>query len=78
MPGNYRKTVLFMCLDEHILSHTMLHICPQLGVRFLAESNSWKVNGTPNIRTVRQMLEYWDRWLLTMFLHSLAYFFQLG
>jgi len=29
---------------------------PQLGVRFLADSNSWNVKGTPNLRTVRQML----------------------
>jgi len=34
----------------------MLHICPQLGVRFLADSNSLKVSGTSNLRTVRQML----------------------
>jgi len=34
----------------------MQHIFPQLGVRFLADSNSWDVNGTPNLRTVRQML----------------------
>jgi len=30
---------------------------PQVGVRFLADSNSWNVNGTPNFRTVRQMLK---------------------
>jgi len=23
---------------------------PHLGVRFLADSNSWNVNGTPNVR----------------------------
>jgi len=34
----------------------MLHICPQLGVRFLADSNVWNANGTPNLRTVKQML----------------------
>jgi len=28
----------------------------QLGMRFLADSNSWNVNGTPNFRTMRQML----------------------
>jgi len=26
---------------------TVYCICPQLGVRFLADSNSWNVNGTP-------------------------------
>jgi len=30
---------------------------PQLGVRFIADSNSWNVNGTLNPRTVRQMLK---------------------
>ena len=34
----------------------MWHICPQLGVRFLADSNSWIVNGTPNLRLVQHML----------------------
>jgi len=34
----------------------MLHICPQLGVSFLVDSNSLKVIGTSNLRTVRQML----------------------
>jgi len=29
---------------------------PRLAVRFLADSNSWIVDGTPNLRTVRQML----------------------
>jgi len=29
----------------------------QLGVRFLADSNNWNVNGTPNLRSVRQMLK---------------------
>jgi len=29
---------------------------PQLGVSFLGYSNSWNVNGTRNVRTVRQML----------------------
>jgi len=29
---------------------------PKLGVTFLANSNSWNVNGMPNLRTVRQML----------------------
>jgi len=35
---------------------SMLHVCPQLDVRFLADSNNWNVNATPNLRTVRQML----------------------
>jgi len=35
----------------------MLPLCPQLGVMFLVESNSWNVNVMPNlIRTVKQML----------------------
>jgi len=29
---------------------------PQIGLRFLADSNNWNVNGTRNLRTVRQML----------------------
>jgi len=28
----------------------------RLGVKFLADSNSWNVNGTPNLRTVRQIV----------------------
>jgi len=28
---------------------------PQLDVRFLADSHSWNVSGTPNVRAVRQM-----------------------
>jgi len=35
-------------------------VFPQLGVRFLADSNSWNVNGTPNLGTVRQMLNSTD------------------
>jgi len=27
----------------------------RVGVTFLADSNSWNVNGTPNLRTARQM-----------------------
>ena len=30
---------------------------PRLGVKFLADSNSWNVNGTPNLRTVRQIVK---------------------
>jgi len=49
---------------------------PQLSLRFLADSNSWNVNGKPqNCETDPQ--EYRASWLLTMFLHSLAYIFQL-
>jgi len=29
----------------------------ELCMRFLADSNSWKANGTPNVMTVRQMLK---------------------
>jgi len=49
---------------------------PQLGLRFLADSNSWDMNGkSQNCETDPQ--EYWASWLLTMFLHSPAYIFQL-
>jgi len=34
----------------------MWRICPQLGVKFLADSNRWNVNGMLNLRTVKQML----------------------
>jgi len=30
---------------------------PQLGLRFLADSNSCNVNGTPYLRTLRQVLK---------------------
>jgi len=50
---------------------------PQLGLTFLANSNSWNANGKlHNCEADAQ--EYWASWLLTMFLHSLAYVFQLG
>jgi len=45
------------------ISHTCFHRrkqllgLRQLGVRFLADSNSWNVNGTPNPRILRQMLK---------------------
>jgi len=29
---------------------------PQLGARFLVDSNSWNVKGTPNFGIVKQML----------------------
>jgi len=38
---------------EHILPYSMWHVCPQLGVSFFADSNSWNVNGTSNLRTVK-------------------------
>jgi len=54
----------------------MVHICPQLDVRFLSGSNSWIVKGTPNQRTVKQMLNVLS--LLAMFLHSSGvHFFSL-
>ena len=34
----------------------MLPIRPQLGVRLLADSNSWNVNETPNLRAAMHML----------------------
>jgi len=36
----------------------MWDTCLQLGLRFLADSNSWIVNGTPSLRTVKQISEY--------------------
>jgi len=60
MPGKYEKLVILIFMIvfriEDILPYSMWHICPQLGMRFLADSNSWNVNGTPNLRTVKQML----------------------
>jgi len=58
-------------LDEHILPYSLLHVCPQLGVRFLADSNSWNVNGTSILRTMRRYSKCWACSLLTIFLHSL-------
>jgi len=40
-------------LDGHIFPCSMLHTCAQLSVTLPADSNSWNVNGTPNLRTVR-------------------------
>jgi len=37
----YRKVLL--CLDENVLPYSMLHVCSQIGVRFLVDSNSWNV-----------------------------------
>ena len=50
------KNSFWMNTFRHIVC-CMLHVCPQLVVRFLADSNSWNVNGTLNLRTVRQMLK---------------------
>ena len=47
---------------------------PQLGVMFLADCNSWGVNGTPNFKTETDAQNYWASWILAMFLHSPAYF----
>ena len=50
---------------------------PQLGLRFLVDSNSWNVNEKPqNCEADAQ--EYWASWLLTMSLDGLACVFQLG
>jgi len=50
MPCKYRRTGLLILrmvfAIEHILPYSMLHVYPQLGVRFLADSNSWNVSGT--------------------------------
>jgi len=49
---------------------------PQLGVRFLTDSNNWNVNGkSQNCEADAQ--QHWASWFLTMLLHSQAYFFQL-
>ena len=48
---------------------------PQLGVMFLADYNSWGVNGTPYFETEAYAQKYWVRWVLAMFLHSPAYFY---
>jgi len=58
-------------IEERILPHSMLYICPQTGVKFLADSNRWNVNATPNLRNGRRMLgtEPAASDILTMFLH---------
>jgi len=50
---------------------------PRLGLRFLADSNSWNVNGKSR-KCEADAQEYRASWPLTMFFHSLAYSFQLG
>jgi len=45
---------------------------PQLGLRFLDDSNSWNINGKPQ-NSEADAMEYWESWFLTIFLHSLAY-----
>jgi len=59
------------------LPHSLSHIAcvPTVGVRFYVDSNSWNVNGTPIITSVRQMLRELSQ--LAIFLHSLAYFISL-
>ena len=48
---------------------------PQLGTRFLADSNRWNVIGKALDCEVDAQ-ENWDRWFLTIFLYSLAHFFS--
>jgi len=45
---------------------------PQLGVMFPADSTSWIVNETPNVRTVRQILRVLEQLASDEFLHSLG------
>jgi len=79
MLGKYR-TAAFSILSS-VWMNTLPHSLSQIacvytvGVRFYVDSNSWNVNGTPNITTVRQMLRVLSQ--LAIFLHSLAYFFSL-
>jgi len=49
---------------------------PELGVRFLVDSNSWIVNGTSNLRIVRQMLRVLSQLASNSVLYSPAYFFS--
>jgi len=51
---------------------------PQLGVRFLADSNSWNVNGMLKSRTEADAEEYCDSWFLTMFSAHPSVFFSVG
>jgi len=55
--GKYRKSVFLLLRMvfgiEHIFPYSMLLIYPQPDVRFLSDHNSWSVNGTPNLRTVK-------------------------
>jgi len=46
----------------------MLDICPQIGGRFLVDTSSKNVNGTPT---------HWASWLLTMYLHRLECLFSV-
>jgi len=45
----------------------------QLDVRFLADINSWNVNGNPQ-NSGTDPREHWASWLLTTFLNSLGHF----
>jgi len=53
----------------------MLQKCPHLCLSFLADSNSWNVNGTLNLRTLRQMLKVMSQTASDKVLHIL---YQLG
>ena len=50
---------------------------PQLGVRFLADSNSWNVIGKPQNCEVDAQY-YRVSWPLKIFVHSLAHVFSVG
>jgi len=51
---------------------------PQLGLRFLADSNSWNVNEMANLRTVRQMLQNVSQLASNNVLSQCSIFFQFG
>jgi len=84
MPHKYRKSCVInvnYAVWMNTVCHTaccMLHIRPQLGVRFLADSNSWNVNGTPSLRTVRKMLRVLSQMASDNVLAQPSVRFQLG
>jgi len=63
IPGKYRKAV-FLILSTvfgwtNLAIINLLHVAyvsPAVGVGFFVDSNGWNVNGTPNLRSMRQML----------------------
>jgi len=56
----------------------MLHICPQLGVGFPADSSSWNVSGTPSVRTAKQMHRELSQLVSYNVLAEPSVFFQFG
>jgi len=69
----FRNTIYHIIIKK---KETALGL-PQLSVRFLSDSNSWNAHVTPNLQNYEaDAQEYWDNWLLTMFLQTLSYFFS--